>query len=144
MPPAKRKLPARNKVPTRYQDFLDGNLTVEDLDHEELVRGQIRNRNGEFGGRPPLVIPRSFHTAVVRELVHRGEGKLKEHLDLAIDTMAEIAGNKRANPQARIQAAQYLWERVAGKIPDKHIVEASVKRWENVAKDVLVDIDDKE
>lgn len=134
----------RTVVPNRYQAFIDGTLSVEDLDHEELIRGQIRNKNGDFGGGAPRSIPRSFHTAVVRELVHRGDGKLKAHLDLAIDTMAEIAGNKRANPQARIQAAQYLWERVAGKIPDKHIVEASVKRWENVAKDVLVDVEPEE
>ena len=72
MPPSKAK-----KVPSRYDDFLDGKLSVEDLDHEEQIRGQIRNRNGEFGGRPPTVIPRSFHQAVVREFVHRGEGKLK-------------------------------------------------------------------
>jgi len=130
---------SRAKNP-RYEKFLNGEMDVEDLDHDELIRGQLRDKNGSFVGKPPLLIPRSFHQAVVRELVHRGEGRLKEHLDTAIDTMVEVAQNPRANPQARIMAAQYLWERVAGKIPDKHVVEASIRKWESVAEDVLVDI----
>lgn len=129
-------------VPSRYQLFIDGTLDVSELDDEELIRGQIKDKNGEFRGRPPRAIPREFHTAVVRELLHRAEGRLKGHLNLAMDTFVEIAANKRAPAIARIQAAQYLWERIAGKIPDKQIVEASIKKWEADLGGLLVDVED--
>lgn len=141
MPSAKQ---VRVRIPQRMQELIDGTISIEELDDEELIRGQLRDKHGQFTGQKPLLIPRSMHQAVVRELVERGDGKLKKHFDNAIEVHAEIMNNPRANPQARLEASRYIWERIAGKIPDKHIVNATVQKWEQMAKEVLVDIGDED
>lgn len=137
-PKRRKKRASGSTVPSRYDDFLEGKLSVTDLDDDELIRGQLKDRNGAFTGRPPRVIPRAFHTAVVRELVSRQERKLLHDLEGAYGALREIASNHRAPAVARNQAAIYLIERVSGKIPDKQLIQAEVKPWEQDVADVLL------
>ena len=37
-----------------------GGWWLEDLDDEEILRMQLKNQNGDFRGRPPMWVPRSF------------------------------------------------------------------------------------
>jgi hypothetical protein len=129
-----------NTLPPRYEAFLDGTLTVEDLDDEELLKGQLRDKDGQFRGRPPLMIPRAFHVKLTQELLHRAEGKIREHFNEAMQVFIDVMNNPRVRPQDRLYAAQYVWERMAGKIPEKQVVEASVRKWEDVAEAVVVEL----
>lgn len=126
-------------IPPRYEAFVEGRMKVEDLDDEELIRGQLKDVNGHFTGRVPMAIPRSFHTAVVRELVRRQEQSLLGDMADAYGALREIALDPRKPAVARNQAAIYLIERVAGKIPDRLAVQAEVKPWEDDISDVLSD-----
>jgi hypothetical protein len=126
----------------RMQAFLNGEITVEDLDSEELRKGQFRDRNGGFQGRPPMLIPREFHEAIVREMIDRGEATLRSHMDAAIEVIAKMAMNPKTPARERLAAAQYVLERTAGKIPDKQIVQASVARWQSAMEEVVFDIPD--
>jgi hypothetical protein len=128
------------RVPERYQAFVTGELSVEDLDDEEVFRGQIRNKNGTFSGTPPKAIPREFHQALVRELVTRMEQRFAQHVDLGYKTLVEIAANPRASADARYKSATYLIERVMGKIPEKQIVSATISKWEQDVEGLFVDV----
>lgn len=113
-----------NNVEVRSQSlkmakFLRGELTVDDMDDDELARGQFKDKRGRFGGRPPSVVPREFFAACQRELMRRGSQKMAEHFLGAIDTIAVVMNDTETSPETRIKAANIIIERVAGKTPDK-------------------------
>lgn len=91
---------------------------VETLDPTELARGQLKDKNGEFKGRPPAIVPRAFHDACIRELISRGKTLYQENYVQAINAMTEIAQNGDKDSD-RIKAAQFVIERLEGKVPDK-------------------------
>jgi hypothetical protein len=129
----------RDMVPPRYRAFLSGELTAADLDDEEIRRGQLRDKNGTFAGRPSNVIPREFHEAIAKEALDRMNGRLSRMVSLSVDVLTEIALNKRAPAVARNQAAIYLLERVVGKIPDKVQQEVVMKKFENDLEEIVED-----
>lgn len=129
-----------DQTPPRYQGLVDGTMSIEDLDIEELSRGQLRDKNGQFTGRPANVIPREMTIKLAQELLTRGDGTWRENYMRAMEVFVEIMENPRARPQDRLYAAQYVIERVAGKIPEKQVVEASIRKWEEVADAVMVEV----
>lgn len=133
-----------HRVQGRMAQFIAGEITVEDLDDEELMRGRIRDINGKFSGPKPKLIPREFHDALVRELLKRGDQLLRENFLMAMDTFFDIAGNKALEPKDRLKAAQYLWERVAGKVPDKVELKAEIAPWQEDIKEIVAKEPDEE
>lgn len=116
---------------TRYQQFISGLLKVEDLDDEELARGQFRGRDGNFSGNPPKQIPREMHDQFVTELFARSDQRLREGLVACVDTMVEVATSPVYEAKDRLKAAQWVFERVRGKAPEVH-VHTQDKPWEHV------------
>lgn len=117
-------------IPKRVQDLLDGTISVEDLDEEELARGYPRADDGTFRGRP-TVIPTSLHQRIQRELFARAGEELKANLLKATATMTNIANNPEMDPKDRLKAAQWVIERIMGKMPDV-TVSVDEKRYEKL------------
>lgn len=92
-----------------------GKLPVEDLDDEELSRGQIRRADGTWTNNPSVSI--EVHDEMVRKLFARADTKLRENLLTAVDTMADIASSTAVEPADRIRAATWIYERLRGKVP---------------------------
>lgn len=134
---------SEERPPDKYQALIDGRLSVDDLDDDEIIRGQLRDKNGRFSGRPPLVIPRALHQKAVEELKRRADNALLEHLGDAQMAIVDVMNNKRAPAMARVEAAKYMWERIQGKIPDKVQVDSTVRVFEELvdAGAIVVDID---
>lgn len=116
---------------------------VEGLSNEELVRGQPKNKNGGFSGRPPNWVPRAFHRACVAELMRRGKKLWQENYLQAIETMTKIANGevKGASAGDRLKAAQYVIERLEGKIPEKLVITDD-QPWMLVIDDIVADVSD--
>jgi hypothetical protein len=132
----------------RYEQLLDGRLTVDDLDDEEIIRGRLRNAHGDFRGSPPQLVPYTLHRALQDVLASRVERRIASSLPEIIDAMVEVGkgtSNSRVTAlPAQVQAATWLIERVIGKTPDKKIVEQTVTaRWEEAAMEgrLFVDVD---
>lgn len=117
-------------IPPRVQQLLDGTLPIEDLDEEELARGYPRAVDGSFRC-PPNVVPRALHTRMVRELFDRSARHLKVNLVQAVENMTEIANNKELDAKVRLQASQWIVERLMGKTPDVQ-VNVEEKRYERM------------
>lgn len=114
---------------------------VEGLSNEELARGQLKDINGRFSGQPPVWVPREFHQACLRELMTRGRQLWKENYVQAIETMTQIAGDRRVKPSDRIKAAQFVIERLEGKVPER--LEVTVDDpWQAVITDIIADVSD--
>lgn len=104
----------------RYALLFNGVISVEDLDDEELARGQLKASDGTFRGRPPRVIPSELMQAMRREWLGRAEAKLREALmEVGLGGMIEIAKDKTIDPSVRLRAQNIIVERTMGKVPDK-------------------------
>jgi hypothetical protein len=114
---------------------------VETLSPEELVSGKIKDREGKFRGRPPEWVPREFHRACIRELMRRGKTLWQENYLQAIEAMTAIATGQipGVKPGDRLRAAQYVIERIEGKIPDRlQIVDDSP--WQTIIEDIVAEV----
>lgn len=114
---------------------------VEALAPEELARGQLKDVNGNFSGRPPSFVPRAFHDACVRELLARGKVLYKENYVKAIQSMTEIANSPTAKESDRIKAAQFVIERLEGKVPDRVEISAA-DPWQQIISGIVAEVDD--
>jgi hypothetical protein len=112
------------------------------LTPEELARGQLMSKDGDFVGRPPSFVPRAFHDACIRELLGRGRQLYKENYIKAIEAMTGIAESKTAKEADRIKAATFVIERLEGKVPDK--LEVSVADpWQQIISGIVAEADDE-
>lgn len=145
----------RGKVRTarawgRMIDMLEKTgMTMEEfvatLTPEELVRGKLRDKNGEFKGRPPAWVPAEFHRACIRELMARGKQMWQENYLEAITAMTEIATGKvkGVKPADRLKAAQFVVERMEGKTPEILLV-AQDEPWQVIIDDIVAQVPDEQ
>src|SRR6266545_1823255 len=121
-------MPKRKPVNERWAAYLAGELSVRDMDDEELERRRFRSRDGSFRGEPPRSVPRDFDQQVIREL------HLRTDKEFAHDLMKVIREQKRLALEAeredvRMRAGQYVIERVKGKVPDTVLFGAAEPAW---------------
>lgn len=131
------------KYKSRWQQLMDGDLTVEELDDEEIKKGRCKDRDGQFRGRPPKEFPRALHDALHNEFMRRTEASFKPLVELATQALVEITQNRRAAAPARVQAANILLERGAGKVTDKVMAEVITKKFEENIEGLFVDVPDE-
>jgi polysaccharide pyruvyl transferase WcaK-like protein len=143
---ARQRRPRKRTVPDRYEEFMTGKLTVEDLDDEEIARMQLRSADGSFRGRPPGVIPRELATAFKREQQRRFQQFIAEAVPAAQRAVIELVNSRRLQPgdATRLKAAEAILERFAGKVPDKVEVSAEISTFESVMGEILVDIEEED
>jgi hypothetical protein len=109
---------------------------VENLDEEELARGQLKDKNGRFQGRPPSLVPREFLLASQRELKRRFDELFQRDVVGMAKSYLELAKNEQLKPETRAKMMQYAMERVFGGIPkDVNIRQESP--WEQVIVNVM-------
>jgi hypothetical protein len=103
----------------RYAKFLAGEITVEDLDDDELAQGRLKSSDGTFRGRPPAVVPGEMVQAMRREWLKRANNSLAEALmGAGLGTIKDLAANA-VDESVRLRAADLIVQRTMGKVPDK-------------------------
>lgn len=133
----KRKYRAtKTQVTHRAAQFLRGEITVRDLDDEELKRGRFRDSDGKFRGRSASLIPSEFHEEVMRRMLERGTEKIQYDFMTAIETVVDVMNNS-TDDAIRLRAANVIIERYAGKTADKIDLTVAVKPWENTLKGII-------
>lgn len=103
----------------RYRELVEGEISVEDLDTEELAKGRLKDKNGRFTGRPPKFLPRQLVDAMRSEHYKRVNAVLEESLSDTVKTMRAIMRDPDVEPAVRLKAAVYVYERFMGKTPDR-------------------------
>lgn len=141
-PPARKSRPRAGKkksarqrsimqLSPRMKDLEEGRISIEDLDMEELQRGQLRSADGKFHGPKPHHIPRAFHDAMQREISKRVQLMFNGEIKTGFDAIVEIAKDERASvTRERLAAAQYIIERGVGKIAEKQEITSEVTIFE--------------
>lgn len=95
----------------------NGEISVEEMDDQELARMQFRDVDGFFRGRPPAHIPRELVMAINGELARRLESELRSGLMPALSVVREIMSDPDVKPGDRLAAAKSWIERAAGPVP---------------------------
>lgn len=118
---------------------------VATLTPEELVRGKLRDKNGNFTGRPPTWVPAEFHRACIRELMRRGKELWQLNYLEAITAMTEVATGRVKGVRAsdRIKAAQFVIERLEGKTPEIVLVGHD-EPWQVIIDDIVAQVPDEQ
>lgn len=148
----RQKTVLRGKVRTDWggleKMLADTRMTMEEfvasLSVEELVKGKFRNKAGNFSGRPPRYVPREFQQACLRELMTRGQEMWMGSYTDAIKAMTDIACGRGpvgeiATPAERLKAAQFVVERMEGKIPERLVVSQD-KPWVTVLDGIVAEV----
>ena len=131
----------------RYQKLLDGDLTLDDLDEEELFRGQLRGADGSFRGAPPAVIPWMMHAEAMAAVGKRVERIGANNIEDILASMVRIATGDSifADARAQVDAQKYLLDRLMGKPVERQVTETTITaKWEQAFEDgggLLVDVD---
>jgi hypothetical protein len=134
--------PTGDVIPRTWPNVKSGKIPWTELDNDELSRGQLRDKNGTFSGRPPNLVPREMVGEIRRRLMEVYQDRIAEKLLVLQDVFLDIATDETLSPADRLRAAQYMTERLAGKVPDKVEITAEVKPWEGMVAGVLEDSDD--
>jgi hypothetical protein len=114
---------------SRYRQFQAGQITVDDLDDEELAACGFRASNGSIFR--PKNVPRELAQAFTRAIYERAEAEIRGLAINAAQTIGEIMKNRSNEPDIRLKAAITLIERNLGKTPQAISVSIE-KPWEEV------------
>jgi hypothetical protein len=125
---------------SRNQMLMEGEITVEDLDDEELQHFRGRDKDGEFKGRvPPL--PPKIREAIRQKLLQQMQTIVEGFAPRAAAVLESIAEGGEHEP-SRVKAAELLLQRSAGKVPDKVLI-GSADPWADALEEFLGGADDE-
>lgn len=119
---------------SRHQMLLDGELTVAELDEDELRKFRGRDIDDEFKGRT-APLPARIHNQIRQRLLKIMQDGFESFLPRAQAILEDIA-EAGESESARVKAIDILLQRGAGKVPD--IVRVGAEDpWDAILSDVL-------
>ena len=114
----------------RVAQFMQGFISVEDLDDDEVTGNFVRSSAGNPIKGKALGI--KFEQSISKELHRRLNDYLKSKAPRMLEVMYQIADSDIVEPADRIKAAQWIAERVIGKTPDVLVNVQSEKPYEGI------------
>jgi hypothetical protein len=140
-----RAVREETRVPNRW--FIVENLLqeggiswaefVKTMTTRELARGNLRAEDGSWEVRVPNWVPREFHRACMAELLRRGSVNYKSAYLKAIKVFTDIIDDPEAEPALKVKAAQYVWERIEGKVPERVQIQEAAP-WQDTLLEAVV------
>jgi hypothetical protein len=95
--------------------IINGEIDLSVWDDEELLRGQRRNKNGTWTGRPPVLVPAALHRELTNRRFQKAYAMLAYSLVDAVKFLRAIVVDEEAADPDRIKAAEIICDRVLGK-----------------------------
>lgn len=133
-PEPTRVPPKRDRVHLQFEGRMAmlyrGELDVQDMDEEELVRMQFRDKNGDFTGRPPSNIPGVLIAKMRQELFARARIAREEYYIPAMEALGVIATDEDESASNRLKAIQIILERTEGRVAERIELSTGEKPFE--------------
>lgn len=124
--------------------ILTGQEDLSTWDDEELKRGQRKDKNGRFQGKPPVIVPKSLHNELVRRTLSQVEELMRENAYACVEALVDIVKGKDTEDKDRIKAAEIIMNRVLGKEPVRLEIGAIKSKFEEAFEAMIVPDDDGE
>lgn len=137
------KVEAEKRLMTpRMRDLAEGRLSIEDLDWEELTRGQLRDARGGFSGKPPAILPREWHDKLATEIVKGAEAQFRKNFQETMDVLFALIKNPKTPAREKLAAVIYAQERTIGRVVEKRETKTEVTVFEQLVEsgDLLMDL----
>jgi hypothetical protein len=115
---------------SRYRQFQAGQITVEDLDDEELATCGFRASNGRI--YKPRNVPRELAQAFTKAIYERAQDGVKANVVEAVEVVAGIMKNPKVEYDIRLKAALSMIDRGLGKAPQQINISAELTGFEQV------------
>lgn len=106
-------------------DILTGDDDLSTWSDEELAAGRRRNRNGQWTGREPRIIPKVVHDELVRRTLSKANKMFNENLLKAVEILVDICQDPSVDAKDRLKAVQMITDRAMGKAPDTVKIEGA-------------------
>lgn len=133
-------LPDGRKIPRIWSRVVSGEIPLEELDDDELSRGQLKDKNGNFVGRAGKLIPKEIADRRTRLLMQRVQEQFTEVALKASQAFIDVLEDPNADHKDKMQAARYLHDRFLGKVPERVELSAEIKPWEGLVAGVLKEV----
>lgn len=88
---------------------------LSEWDEEELRRGRRRDKNGNFNGRDPVVVPMAVHREMTKRALGDAQRIMQENLVAATTMLTELAISPTVDPKDKLAAIKMIMDRVMGK-----------------------------
>lgn len=108
----------RDTGTVRWQKLLDGQLTVADLDDEEITRMRVKAKDGSFAGTPRRSMPSHLAQGFHREAIKRANDKIRTAAPEAVQALLDIGRDPDVKESDRVRALTYIIDRGMGKVPE--------------------------
>lgn len=144
--PKKKAIPKKEMelrlLTPRMRDLAEGRLNIEDLDWEELTRGQLRDSRGGFSGKAPALLPREWHDKLASEIIKGAEAQFRKNFQQTMDVLFGLINNPKTPAREKLAAVIYAQERTIGKVVEKRETKTEVTVFEQLVEsgDLLMDL----
>lgn len=128
-------MPTHPSQLNRLQKVEMGIIPVSELSDLEISRQQIQNEDGTFSKKTQALSGRIIGQ-MRKEFFDRAEQFVRENTMDMLKEMKDIATSKLAEDRDKIQAIQWMTERVLGKTPDVLITNKTDSPFEQMMGDV--------
>lgn len=125
-------------VNSHTADMLEGKVSIDAWDDEELWEGRRRGRDGKFSARRPSVVPAECHKELVRRKMSWATHEFAENLTKAVQAICDIASDITLPPGDRLKAATYIADRLLGKAPERMQVMQVEAPWQRALNLAIV------
>lgn len=122
--------------------ILAGEADLSVWSDEELTRGQRRDRNGGWSGRPPKVVPTALHRELTRRQMQKVQEHLRDNLLVAAEALTEMIQSPHVDDSTKVRAIQMIFDRVLGKAPEKIDVQVFQSKMQEAFEVMLVPTED--
>lgn len=133
----KRKPGEYETAGERWGRLLSGQITVEDLDDDEIKFMRVRSSDGTFNGKGRAV-PSHLLQAFHGEAIKRSNNKLRTAAPEAVQALIDIGRDPSVKESDRVRALMYVVDRALGKTPETVHVKTD-DAWGNMERDAIVD-----
>lgn len=110
----------------RWRMLLDGTLSVQDLDDDEVARMRTRGKGKQFSGPAPR-LPSHLAQQFAQERVKRSMARLHAVLPKALAELERILDDPDAKDADKLKAITIGLERSLGKTPETVVVKTDDK-----------------
>lgn len=116
-------------------------IGAEDLSvwsDEELVRGQRKDKNGRYQGRPPKVVPKALHDELVRRTLSKANELMRTNLEDAVAMLVAIATGADVDDKDKLKAIEMMMNRVMGREPVTLEADIKVTTFDEVFESIKI------